>query len=208
MAYAAGPFFEINQLFAKASIFALYYRIFSSDPTFKRWTAVLVVLQVCWFIATFFCLIFLCVPVSKWWDILDEENGWCMNDAALLAAEETINSCIDFVIVGLSIFMVKKLHMKKSTKWKLGMIFTLGGLSGVVGFVKIIEVYAVPDTNGSKAIQTLQFLDVLTNCICSRQRRMYPTLFGTSFKWLPVSFAAVHQSTRTLCISMAAAGGV
>lgn len=157
LAYAACPFFVVNQLFSKASIFALYYRIFNVHKRFVVCASILAILQVCWFIAFFFSLIFLCVPVSKFWDVLGEKNGWCVNDAAWLAAEETINSCIDFAMVILSAYMIQKLNMKRSTKRKLGFLFALGGLSGVIGFVKIGEVYAVPDKNGSKQIPALPY---------------------------------------------------
>lgn len=73
-----------------------------------------------------------------------------MNDAALLAAEETINSCVDFAMMAIAIFMVRKLKMKAHLKRKLAAVFVAGGLSGVLGFVKIGEVYAVPDMDGSK----------------------------------------------------------
>lgn len=84
MAYAAAPFFEINQFFAKASLLILYYRIFSVDRTFVVCTFISAAIQLAWFIAVIFSLIFMCVPVSKWWDVLDSEDGWCLNDAALL----------------------------------------------------------------------------------------------------------------------------
>lgn len=150
MAYAAAPFFEINQFFAKASLLILYYRIFSVDRTFVVCTFILAAIQLAWFIAVFFSLIFMCVPVSKWWDVLDSEDGWCLNDAALLAAEESINSCLDFAMMALAIFMVRRLQLKSHMKRKLACVFVAGGLSGILGFVKIVEVYAIPDENGSK----------------------------------------------------------
>jgi len=168
MAYAAGPFFEINQLFAKASIFALYYRLFWAERKFVVWTTILAVIQICWFIASFFCLIFLCVPVRKWWDILGEVEGWCMNDAALLAAEETINSLIDFAMVGLSVSMILKVQMKSATKRKLAIIFFLGGFSGIIGFVKIGEVYGVDDVNGKTNVSNgfWDILQMFTSIVC------------------------------------------
>lgn len=150
MAYAAAPFFEINQLFAKASLLILYYRIFSTDRTFVVWTCILAAVQLAWFISIFFSLIFMCVPVPKWWDVLGTVEGWCVNDAALLAAEETINSCVDFAMMALAIFMVRKLQMKANLKRKLAAVFIAGGLSGILGFVKIAEVYAIPDMDGSE----------------------------------------------------------
>lgn len=92
----------------------------------------------------------MCIPVSKWWDILDSEDGWCLNHAVLLAVEESINSCLDFAMMALAIFMVRRLQLKSYMKRKLACVFVAGGLFGILGFVKIVEVYAIPDENGSK----------------------------------------------------------
>ncbi|ROW15260.1 hypothetical protein VPNG_03107 [Cytospora leucostoma] len=203
MAYAAAPFFEINQLFAKASLFVLYYRIFSSDRAFAGWIWFLVIIQVCWFIATFFALIFMCVPVSKWWDILGTEDGWCLNDAALLAAEETINSCVDFAMVGLAIAMVRKLKMKAHVKRKLAIVFAIGGLSGILGFVKIGEVYAVPDEDGETNV-TNGFWDLLQMattifCCCAPIYKtiLPPEGFWTRFKASIISFSRTSRLNKS-----------
>ncbi|ROW04824.1 hypothetical protein VMCG_04867 [Cytospora schulzeri] len=203
MAYAAAPFFEINQLFAKASLFVLYYRIFSRDRTFVRWILFLAVLQVCWFIATYFALIFMCVPVSKWWDVLGTEEGWCLNDAALLAAEETINSCVDFAMVGLAVAMVRKLKMKANVKRKLAVVFAIGGLSGILGFVKIGEVYAVPDEDGETNV-TNGFWDLLQMattifCCCAPIYKtiLPPEGFWSRFKISLSSFGSMARLNKS-----------
>jgi hypothetical protein len=145
--------YTTNQLFAKCSLFVLYWRIFSINRSFKIGIIVLVVVQVCWFIAFFFSTVFLCVPVSKWWDVLDVEPGHCLNDAIYLACEEPPNSLVDFVMIGLAMYMIKRLHVQsKSTKLRLAIIFAIGGLSGIIGIVKVIEVHLDSHSNGSKQI--------------------------------------------------------
>ncbi|KAI1847069.1 hypothetical protein JX265_006737 [Neoarthrinium moseri] len=186
MAYAAAPFFEINQLFAKASLLVLYYRIFATNRTFAVCTCVIAIIQMAWFIAIFFSLMFMCIPVHKWWDVQGTVEGWCMNDAALLAAEETINSGVDFAMVALAVFMVRKLQMKPYLKRRLAAVFITGGLSGILGFVKIGEVYAIPDENGSMytSPQLAAYLYPFTaNWYTSIEWPMSPMDFGIYCRW-------------------------
>ncbi|RWA06307.1 hypothetical protein EKO27_g8803 [Xylaria grammica] len=150
LSYIATPFFYVNQLFAKASLFVLYYRIFWSDNVFVRWIYALAAIHVTWFITFFFLVLFLCNPVSKWWDVTGTQPGTCIDGNAFLVSEETINSSIDLAMVGLTVAMVFKLQTREHIKRKLAFIFTVGGLSGVIGFIKIGIIYSTPNTNGRK----------------------------------------------------------
>lgn len=107
-------------------------------------------IHVCWFITFLFMVLFLCTPVSKWWDIYDIQPGHCLDGNAFLVAEETINSSLDFATIALTVAVVQKLQTKNYIKTKLSLIFLIGGLSGVIGFVKIGIVYAAANTNGRK----------------------------------------------------------
>ncbi|KUI57992.1 hypothetical protein VP1G_05331 [Cytospora mali] len=155
LSYVAAPFFSVNQLFAKASLFVLYYRIFWSDRTFARWVYTLTTIHVCWFITFFFALVFLCNPISKWWDVSGTEPGHCLDENAYLVAEETINSSMDFAMIALTVFVVRKLQTRTHIKSKLAFIFVVGGLSGVTGFVKIGIVYNAPNDYGGEWLLSL-----------------------------------------------------
>ena len=101
-----------------------------------------------WFITFFFLVLFLCDPVSKWWDVMDTQPGHCLDGNAFLVAEETINSTLDFATIILTVAVVRKLQTRQFIKTKLALIFTVGGLSGVIGFIKIGIVYQAANTNG------------------------------------------------------------
>ncbi len=148
--YIATPFFYVNQLFAKASLFVLYLRIFWSHRAFVRWVYVLATIHVCWFITFFFALLFLCTPVSKWWDVIGDQDGTCLDGNAFLVPEESINSAMDFAMIALTVYVVLKVMTRNHTKAKLTFIFVVGGLSGIIGFVKIGIVYGTADDYGRK----------------------------------------------------------
>lgn len=148
MAYIVTPFFYVNQLFARGSLFIFYYRIFWVDEKFVRWIYGLAVVHVCWFITFFFGVIFLCTPISKWWDVDGTQPGHCLDGNAFLVAEETINSSLDFALIALSVIAIRKLMSRAHMKLKMTFIFLVGGLSGVVGFVKIGIVYQADNTSG------------------------------------------------------------
>lgn len=95
-------------------------------------------------------VLFLCDPVSKWWDVAGTQPGHCIDGNAFLVAEESINSSLDFAMIALTVALVQKLQTKNYIKTKLSFIFLVGGLSGVIGFVKIGIVYSVENTNGRK----------------------------------------------------------
>ncbi|KAF1993193.1 hypothetical protein P154DRAFT_590436 [Amniculicola lignicola CBS 123094] len=150
VSYAGAPFFYVNQLFSRGSLFILYYRIFWVDQTFVRWIYTLATIHVCWFITFLFMLLFLCTPISKWWDIYGVQPGHCIDGNAFLVPEETINSSLDIAMIILSVGAVQKLITRKHMRTKLAFIFIAGGLSGVIGFIKIGIVYGIANDNGRK----------------------------------------------------------
>lgn len=95
-------------------------------------------------------VIFLCRPISKWWDIVGDQPGYCIDGNVFLIAEETTNSLLDFALIALTVGLIRKLATRSYVKAKLIFIFIIGGLSGVIGFVKIGLVYSVANTNGRK----------------------------------------------------------
>lgn len=198
LSYIASPFFSINQLFAKGSLFILYYRIFWGDRTFIRWVYTLATIHVCWFITFFFLLIFLCTPISKWWDVSGTQPGYCVDGNAYLVAEESINSTMDFAMIALTVLVVRKLQTKTSIRTKLTFIFAVGGLSGVIGFVKIGVVYGTPNDYGQENT-TNAFLDLLqmaTSIFCACAP-MYKTIIPLQGLWVRLSSSIVSWASRT-----------
>lgn len=96
-------------------------------------------------------MIFLCTPISKWWDIDGTQPGHCIDGNAFLVPEEVINSSLDFALIILSVVGIQKLMTRTHMKLKMAFVFVVGGLSGVIGFIKIGIVYGTPNTNGRKS---------------------------------------------------------
>ncbi|KAI0434882.1 hypothetical protein F5Y09DRAFT_295108 [Xylaria sp. FL1042] len=199
LAYIATPFFYVNQLFAKASLFVLYYRIFWSDIVFVRWIYGLAGLHVSWFITFFFLVLFLCTPVSKWWDVTGTQPGFCLDGNAFLVSEETINSSIDLAMVGLTVAMVFKLQTREHIKRKLAFIFTVGGLSGVIGFIKIGIIYSTPNDNGQEN-NSNAFWDILqmaTSIFCACAP-MYKTIAPIQGVWARLKWSVTSLTRQSL----------
>ncbi|KAJ4290809.1 hypothetical protein N0V90_010004 [Kalmusia sp. IMI 367209] len=131
--------FCLQQLFAKLSILVLFYRFFFVDTTFVRAIYAVGTVQIIWSVVTYMLHWFECTPPAKLWT--PKMKGSCLNAPAFLAAGESINSIVDFVVVGLAIYMVQHLQLKTAVKAKLAILFGLGSLAGVLGFVKIAQGY-------------------------------------------------------------------
>lgn len=118
--------FCLQQLFAKFSLLFLYYRIFNKSRPFVRCVYAVGIIQFGWSIGTYVAHWLECTPPNKLWD--PTVPGTCLDAAAFLVGGETINSLLDFVLVGMAVWMVHSLQMKTSVKFKLSGIFALGGL--------------------------------------------------------------------------------
>jgi hypothetical protein len=95
-----------------------------------RWVYTIGVIQAVTSILTLFINLFSCTPIRYNWDF--GIDGWCLDQAAIFAATESVNSAVDLVMVALACFMVHKLRLKLSAKIKLGFILALGSLCVVL----------------------------------------------------------------------------
>ncbi|KAH8159590.1 hypothetical protein CIB48_g8657 [Xylaria polymorpha] len=137
MIYATVPFYPLNQFFAKLSILFLYHRLFSINRHFVRWTYVLGTAQSALTILTIFINIFGCRPISYNWNFTGDDGGWCLDQVAVFTGTESVNSAIDFAMVALASAMVAGIRLTFSTRLKLMLLFFVGGLSGIIGFLRI-----------------------------------------------------------------------
>jgi hypothetical protein len=116
----------LNQTFAKLSLLTFYHRIFSINRSFVRWVYSVGIIQVLWCVVMVLVRLFLCRPIAAAYN--PTIKGTCLNSQILLAAGDSVNSAIDFVMVGMAIWMVIKLKMSTGARLKLGILFALGGL--------------------------------------------------------------------------------
>jgi hypothetical protein len=116
----------LNQTFAKLSLLVLYYRVFNVEDIFRYMVWGVGSVQIAWCIAMVLSRLFLCRPIAAAWNPLIK--GKCINSQVLLAAGDSINTFIDFVMIGMALWMVSRLHVSRGSKWKLSILFALGGL--------------------------------------------------------------------------------
>ncbi|KAJ8123393.1 hypothetical protein ONZ43_g649 [Nemania bipapillata] len=144
--FATVPFYPLSQFFAKFSILFLYYRIFSVRPVFVRWMYIIGIIQLADSIITFFINLFSCIPIAYNWDVTID--GWCLDQAAVFTGTESVNSAVDIAMIVLACFMLVELRLNIWTKLKLSFIFALGGLAGVIGFIRISQFYIIQNEVG------------------------------------------------------------
>lgn len=120
------PQFCPNQLFTKLSLLFLYYRLFWVNKPFVRWLYGIGLVQVAWFISIYVAKWMLCWPVQYTWD--KSLSGRCFDIGPFLAVSEAVNSIVDFVMIALAIKIVQSLHMSTYEKWRLSILFSIGGL--------------------------------------------------------------------------------
>lgn len=122
------PQFCPNQLFAKSSLLFFYHRIFWVNEKTSLWLWVVGIVQVLWTISAYLVKWMLCWPVPYTWDKTLPGGGKCINIPVFLAASETVNSMIDFVMLGLAMQVVYNLHISWGEKLRIGVLFSLGAL--------------------------------------------------------------------------------
>lgn len=163
--YVMNTMFPTNQTFVKLSLLALYYRFFSVNKSFVRWVWVIGTLHFCWFMAMFWIRWFMCTPVARVWN--PRIPGHCIDSNMLLAVGEAFNSVFDFVMVALAVWVVLSLKVTRATRWKLSILFALGGLSGVIGFVKIGQAYGGVGANILNAVWDEVQMAASIVCCCA-----------------------------------------
>ena len=116
----------LDQCFAKWSICALYYRIFSVKRVYAIWIKGIAAVQLALYIALVVMQSLQCRPLNRFWQWWIPGN--CIPFSTLLLAIEPLNSLIDFALVILAMSIIRSLRMKTAAKWRLRFLFGLGGL--------------------------------------------------------------------------------
>ncbi|KAI1423495.1 hypothetical protein F5Y12DRAFT_531367 [Xylaria sp. FL1777] len=160
--YVVDALYVVNQACAKFSILVLYYRIFSANRTFVLWTYGVATVTMLWFISMFIERLLVCNPPAKLWD--PSLPGFCVNSQIVIAAGESINSLLDFVMIGMAVYVVRKLNISTAQKLQLSIIFAIGGLAGIIGPIKIAFAYGKVDKDGTDL--PLLIAQMATSVIC------------------------------------------
>lgn len=118
--------YGLQQTFSKLSLLALYHRIFWVKPAFCKSAWAVGTVQSTWGIVVLLAHVFACRPVAKVWS--PRLPGYCINTNIFFSIYESVNSLLDFVVAGLAIWMLPSLQLRRSTLWRLGLLFIVGSL--------------------------------------------------------------------------------
>ncbi|KAI0413624.1 hypothetical protein F5X98DRAFT_351347 [Xylaria grammica] len=169
--YVLDAFYVVNQACAKFSILALYYRIFSANRTFVLWTYGVATVTMLWFISMFIERLLVCNPPAKLWN--PDLPGYCVNSQIVIAAAESVNSLLDFVMIGMAIYVVRQLKISASQQLQLSLIFTIGGLAGVIGPIKIAFAYGKIAKDGTNLPLLITQMSTSVICCCVPLHRSF-----------------------------------
>jgi len=191
--YVLQIFFGPQQTLAKLSLLIFYYRVFSINRTFLRLSYFIGTLQIMYCISWIFTSIWMCNPIKKTWEPLTP--GSCLDLSIVLAVCESINSTIDFTMVGMAIYIVRELKTSKANKYKLGTLFAFGGLTGLLGFVRIGMAYGtVGDSDHVLVYMILQMASSIICCCVPIYRAVFLDLPG--FRWLRATFRGTGSTSN------------
>ncbi|KAI0193446.1 hypothetical protein F4808DRAFT_442187 [Astrocystis sublimbata] len=181
---AASVLYPTQQWFAKLSVAALYLRIFGVDTTYRNIIFGLIALQTAWWFIPFFIQIFACSPMEKFW--MPFVEGTCISQGTIIAVQESVNSLLDFAFVILAMFMLQKLNISQATKAKLGVLFGLGALAGILGVVKIVITYSGDDFYAFAIVAAFSNVQMVVGIICSSVPVLTPLLPANGL-WFRIS---------------------
>ena len=117
---------------AKLSILCLYHRLFSIDRTFRVTIYVTGLLCIAWWIAATISLICTCIPISSAWKPalpgFPPRPGDCFDYRWFTIGIEIPNCILDFWIVLMPIFEIRKLQLSLKIKTSILFMFLLAEL--------------------------------------------------------------------------------
>lgn len=111
----------------KASVICFYRRTFrSTNKSFPIFIWTLLGVVVAWFLAMFIVTIFTCKPIAAQWNPV--VHGSCLDAQQFFLGQTTSNAILDFVILFTPVPFLYRLHITRSKKIGLFIVFILGYL--------------------------------------------------------------------------------
>ncbi|KAK3317502.1 hypothetical protein B0T19DRAFT_293229 [Cercophora scortea] len=155
----------LNQTFAKLSLLVLYHRLFYISTWFVRSIYVIGVVQICWCISMVCVRLFQCHPIDAFWNPLLQTQ--CLDGQVILAVGEPINSLVDFIMVGMAIWMVHKLKVARADKIRVMFLFALGGFAGIIGIVNVTDSYGSVGNSSRNSTWYIAQMGASVVCCCA-----------------------------------------
>ncbi|KAF4627058.1 hypothetical protein G7Y89_g11097 [Cudoniella acicularis] len=195
----AGLYFYFgHSLTAKLSVLALYYRIFGIDRTYRIWIYVLGGIQTVLFVI--FCIFqaLQCKPFNRYFDL--SIPGTCTDEGTVILSGEAPNALVDFAMVILAMFMIRPRQLPSSMKWRLRVLFGIGSLVGILGFIKIIITYSTSAVYAFSMVSLWTCVQMFAALLCCSlpvfHRMLSTTGFWSRLTSRMVSYASFGRASR------------
>ncbi|PNS20585.1 hypothetical protein CAC42_312 [Sphaceloma murrayae] len=130
--------YNISLTATKFSIVFQYKRIFVTDRFQLAVKAMLVILTIYGLWTALGC-IFICWPVSKFWD--HTQPGKCMPQWPIFFGNSYLNIITDLMIILSPLPVLSNLQMPKRQKLALGGVFLIGSLVCIISVVRLVLLY-------------------------------------------------------------------
>lgn len=123
--------------FAKISILVQFKHIFAGTYRNRFWyaIAVLIAINVLFYIPETFAIMFSCTPREKIWD--PSVEGFCLDMSGLLTASGPFNVVSDFLIFLLPIWAIFSLHISVKKRIEVSCAFSVGLFGCICSAVRI-----------------------------------------------------------------------
>ncbi|KAF2996147.1 hypothetical protein E8E14_000009 [Neopestalotiopsis sp. 37M] len=125
----------------KLSVLLFYRRCFGVSTLMMRSTMVMIGVILVWAITFTFIFIFLCDPIEQQWSTA--RLGHCMDQITIMISLCATNIATDLAIMGMPMYTIWHLRMRKTEKLAMASCFALGFACCIIGVVRIVELVRV-----------------------------------------------------------------
>lgn len=110
---------------AKSSVLFFLLRLFGHKNGVRRFIIGLNVITLLQMVAIFFAIVFQCTPITFNWDPTIK-GGHCIDQRLLFVSTSAFNILTDIIVLGLPLYILADLKIRRRTKIGLIFIFLLG----------------------------------------------------------------------------------
>jgi len=173
-------------VFTKLSILCQYLRIFPHS-WFRKTCWFLITFIALWGLWAFFSAIFMCNPISAFWDlnIFAWDQPQCLDRATVWYFNGAINFLTDCIIAAMPLPLIHSLELPRRQKMILMVIFGAGYVVCVISILRLIYIYPIStatDVTWESPLAAIwSAVETNTGIICCSA----PTLKGCIAKYFP-----------------------
>ncbi|KAK6948368.1 hypothetical protein Daesc_010134 [Daldinia eschscholtzii] len=191
--YVSIALYNTGLLFIKLAFLTQYYRVLA----IKKMRTILVVAMIligCWSISQIAVGIFICDPVSGFWE---KSTGSCIGNYPQWYINAAGNIATDIAIFVLPLPVLRHLHLPKAQKLVLIGIFSFGFFTCAISVIRIKFLqlggdFSYENVEGSSWSITELCSGITCACL--------PTLRPLVSKWIPALSNRLHKPARNSCM--------